>query len=70
MCVHDPDLEVANVGFLPIVSAYATRLGLVEEIDRVLDCKMAVTPRQDSPGSDAGCPVGQKPVAPAARVFC
>lgn len=44
MCLHDPDLAVSNVGFHPILSAYAARLGIGEEIDRVLDCKMEVSP--------------------------
>lgn len=35
MCVDEAHLEVSNARFLPIVSAYATRLRLVEEIDRV-----------------------------------
>jgi hypothetical protein len=35
---RDEDIRVSNTGFLPIVSAYAARIGLVEEIDRLLHC--------------------------------
>jgi hypothetical protein len=42
--VHNHDLAIFNVGFLPIVSAYAARLGIVEEIDRVLACKIEANP--------------------------
>jgi hypothetical protein len=38
------DIQVSNTGFLPIISAYASRIGLVEEIDRLLDCQMEVSP--------------------------
>jgi transposase len=44
MCVHAADLQFSSVSFLPIVSAYACRIGLVEEIDRLLDCEMEVSP--------------------------
>ena len=44
MNVSDEDVRISNVGFLPVVSAYATRIGLVEEIDRLLDCEMEVSP--------------------------
>jgi transposase len=40
----DGDVRISNTGFLPIVSAYAARIGLVEEIDRLLDCHMEVSP--------------------------
>ncbi len=38
------EIRVSQAGFLPIVSAYAARIGLVEEIDRLLDCEMEVSP--------------------------
>lgn len=38
------DFQISNTGFLPIVSAYAARIGLVEEIDRLLKCQMEVSP--------------------------
>lgn len=44
MEVTDEDVVISNVGFLPVVSAYACRIGLVEEIDRVLACEMEVSP--------------------------
>lgn len=37
------DLRISNVGYLPIVSAYAARIGLVDEIDRLLHCEMEVS---------------------------
>jgi len=37
-------LQISDVKMLPLVSAYATRIGLVEEIDRLLDCDMEVSP--------------------------
>lgn len=44
MVVRVGDDKITNAGFLPIVAAYAERIGLVEEIDRLLDCKMEVSP--------------------------
>lgn len=44
MADRDEDIHVSNTGFLPIVSAYAARIGLVEEIDRLLHCQMEVSP--------------------------
>lgn len=38
------EIRVTQAGFLPIVSAYAARIGLVEEIDRLLHCEMEVSP--------------------------
>lgn len=38
------DTRISNVGFLPIVAAYAARIGLVGEIDRLLHCEMEVSP--------------------------
>jgi hypothetical protein len=38
------DFQISGTGFLPIVSAYAARIGLVEEIDRLLDCQIEVSP--------------------------
>jgi hypothetical protein len=40
----DSDIRVSNTGFLPIVSVNAARIGLVEEIERLLHCKMEVSP--------------------------
>jgi Domain of unknown function (DUF4277) len=37
-------IQVSNTRFLPIVSPYAARIGLVEEINRLLDCQMGVSP--------------------------
>jgi transposase len=36
--------QISDVKFLPLVSAYAMKIGLVEEIDRLLDCDMDVSP--------------------------
>jgi hypothetical protein len=36
--------QISDVRFLPLVSAYAHKLGLVEQIDRLLDCDMDVSP--------------------------
>jgi hypothetical protein len=38
------DTRISNVGFLPIVSAYSARIGLADEIDRLLHCEMEVSP--------------------------
>lgn len=38
------DVQISDVRFLPLVSAYAKKIGLVEEIDRLLDCDMEVSP--------------------------
>lgn len=44
MGAEGEEIRVSQVGFLPIVSAYAARIGLVEEIDRLLHCDMEVSP--------------------------
>ena len=44
MDITEQGVRISNVGFLPVVSAYACRIGLVEEIDRLLGCKMEVSP--------------------------
>jgi hypothetical protein len=38
------EIRVSQAGFLPVASAYAARIGLVEEIDRLLDNEMEVSP--------------------------
>jgi hypothetical protein len=38
------DVQISDVKFLPLVSAYAEKIGLVEEIDRLPDCNMEVSP--------------------------
>ncbi len=38
------NLLISDVRFLPMVCAYASKIGLVEEIDRLLDCDMEVSP--------------------------
>lgn len=44
MVTKDEDLRLSSVGYLPIVSAYAGRVGLMEEIDRLVNCQMEVSP--------------------------
>jgi hypothetical protein len=44
MAGKDATFEISNAGFLPIVSAYAARIGLIEQIDRLLHCQMEVSP--------------------------
>lgn len=44
MCVHGENLDITDVGFLPFFSAYAVKMGLVEQIDGLLDCEMEVGP--------------------------
>lgn len=39
-----PGIQISDVKFLPMISAYAAKIGLVEEIDRLLDCDMEVSP--------------------------
>jgi transposase len=41
---EDANVQITDARFLPIVSAYAARIGLVEEIDRMLPCDMEVSP--------------------------
>jgi hypothetical protein len=38
----DRETRMSNSGFLPIISAYAARIGLVEEIERLLHCQVGV----------------------------
>ena len=44
MGAESEEIRVSQAGFLPVVSAYAARIGLVEEIDRLLHCEMEVSP--------------------------
>jgi len=44
MCFHTENVQITDVRFLPIVSAYAKKIGLVERIDALLDCEMEVSP--------------------------
>jgi hypothetical protein len=38
------ETRVSQAGFVPIVSPYAARIGLVDEIDRLMHCEMEVSP--------------------------
>jgi len=42
--INGKDIRGAEVKHLPIISAYASRIGLVEAIDGLLDCDMEVSP--------------------------
>jgi len=44
MTTAQQGVQISDVKFLPMVSAYANKIGLVEEIDRLLDCDMEVSP--------------------------
>jgi len=44
MKIKGQDIRGADVKHLPIISAYASRIGLVESIDGLLDCDMEVSP--------------------------
>ena len=44
MEINGADIRGAEVKHLPIISAYASRIGLVEAIDGLLDCEMEVSP--------------------------
>jgi transposase len=44
MGIDSEETRTLHAGFLPIISAYAARIGLVEEIDRLLHCEMEVSP--------------------------
>jgi transposase len=44
MVNDNEEVRLSTVGFLPIVSAYAGKIGLVEEIDRLVNCRMEVSP--------------------------
>jgi hypothetical protein len=39
----DRGIRVSNTGLLPIISAHAARIGLVEEIDWLLRCRAGVS---------------------------
>ena len=39
----EEDFRITDARFLPIVSAYAQKIGLVEVIDRLLDCDIEVS---------------------------
>ncbi len=44
MSSEEVGFQITDARFLPVVSAYAARIGLVEEIDRLLACDMEVSP--------------------------
>ena len=44
MMAGQQQAQISDVKFLPLVSAYAKKIGLVEEIDRLMDCDMYVSP--------------------------
>ena len=44
MEINGADIRGSEVKHLPIISAYASRIGLVEAIDDLLDCDMEVSP--------------------------
>jgi len=44
MCIHTENMQITDARFLPIVSAYAGKIGLVERIDALLRCEMEVSP--------------------------
>lgn len=44
MCIHVENMQITDACFLPIVSAYAKKIDLVERIDALLDCEMEVSP--------------------------
>lgn len=44
MTVENEQIRICDAKFLPIVAAYAERIGLVEAIDSQLNCKMEVSP--------------------------
>ncbi|MGA9752821.1 MAG: IS1634 family transposase [Acidobacteriota bacterium] len=41
---EEVDFQITDARFLPIVSAFATRIGLVDQIDRLVACDMEVSP--------------------------
>ncbi len=44
MAEQGTDFEITDARFLPVVSAYAEGIRLVERIDRLCDCDMGVSP--------------------------
>jgi transposase len=44
MVAGSEDVRMCSAGFLPLISAYAARIGLVEEIDRLVKGQMEVSP--------------------------
>jgi hypothetical protein len=44
MGLYEAEIDVFQLEFLPIVAGYARKVGLVEEIDRLLGCSMEVSP--------------------------
>ena len=44
MEINGQEIRHATVKHLPIISAYASRIGLVEAIDGLLECEMEVSP--------------------------
>ncbi len=41
-CIHSENMQITDARFLPISSAYAQKIGLVERIDTLLRCEMEV----------------------------
>ena len=44
MEINGVQAHISEVGYLPIISAYASRIGLVEAIEGLLECEMEVSP--------------------------
>ena len=44
MEINGNEIRGCEVKYLPIISAYASRIGLVEAVDGLLDCDMEVSP--------------------------
>ena len=44
MCIHAENMQITDARFLPIISAYAEKIGLVERINALLNCEMEVSP--------------------------
>ena len=38
------DIKYSEARHLPIVTAFAQKLGIIEEVDRLIDCQMELSP--------------------------
>jgi hypothetical protein len=62
MEIDGQDIRGAEVKRLPIISAYASRIGLVEAIDGLLDCDMEVSPGKMAHGMILDALSGRSPL--------
>jgi hypothetical protein len=63
------DVRMRNVGGLSLISAYAARMRLVEEIDRLVRCQMEVSSGRVVLPLTLDAPTGRSPLYTVSEIF-